>query len=172
MRFHLVITLILTLCISLPYVTAEGRKTGYRMKKTEKKDSGATADSLEMVPGTFMVASQCPTCNNGYKLGQIVFTGFDKNKNSSRESFFIINNTDRTLRRVTLYIDYRTPDGRQLHKRFISLTCDIPAGETRKADIDTWDTQRSFYYEKSTGSHKGGNPFTIIFDPIAYWLQF
>lgn len=159
------------------------QKVGYKMKKAAKKETRKSVSSIEitdslsstddnMASGSFMVASQCPTCNNGYNIGQVVFTGFDKNQNNAKESFFIINNTDRTLTGVAFYIDYRTLDGRQLTKRFIKLDCDIPAGETRKADIRSWDTQRSFYYHKSVPSKRRGNAFDITFDPIAYYLRF
>ena len=159
---------------------SHARKKGYKLstkakQKTEAKATvayGDTVSDAEMVAGSFMVASQCESCNNGYRLNQVIFTGFDKNQSSSKESFFIINNTDRELTGVTLYIDYRTPDGRQLHKQFLKLSCSIPPGETRKADIPSWDTQRSFYYHKSQPSRKGGNPFTVRFDPIAYYLRF
>lgn len=131
------------------------------------------ADTIgEMVEGSFMVASFCENCNNGYRLDQVVFTGFDKTLKNSKESFFIINNTDRVLTGVTLYIDYRTPDGRQLTKRFLKLSCSIPPGETRKADIPTFDTQRSFYYIDSERPKRGGNPFNVKFDPVAFYLQF
>lgn len=147
---------------------AEARKIGYkhssRISGSEKED--------EMVAGSFMVASQCEDCNNGYRLDQVVFSGFDKKKNSSKESFFITNNTDRTLTAVTFYIDYLTPDGRQLHKKYTRLNCHIPPGETRKADLPSWDTQHSFYYHKSEVSPKGGNAFEVVFDPVAYYLSF
>lgn len=174
--------------ITLPFLAAimifisveecSARKRGYRLKTPPKASAARTvitedADTVpEMVSGSFMVASQCSSCNNGYRLEQVVFTGFDKNRSSSKESFFIINNTDRTLTAVNLYIEYLTPDGRQLHKRFLKLSCSIPPGETRKADIPSWDTQRSFHYYKSTGKNKGGNLFMVNFDPVAFWLSF
>lgn len=147
--------------------------------KNSKSLTGINAEEIApedtigyMLPGSFMVASQCEACNRGYRLNQIEFNGFDKLLKNGKESFFITNHTDRTLTGVTLYIDYRTPDGRQLTKRFIKLSCNIPAGETRKADIQTFDTQRSFYYLRSERPKKGGNPFDVIFDPVAYYLQF
>ena len=148
---------------------AEGRRIADRHsakgKVAEEKDE-------EMTAGSFMVASECESCNNGYRLDQVVFSGFDKKLRSSQESFFITNHTDRTLTAVALYIDYLTPDGRQLHKKYYRLVCNIPPGETRKADIRTWDTQNSFYYEKSVPSRGGGSPFTVRFDPVAYYLRY
>ena len=50
---------------------------------------------------------------------------------------------------VTMYVEYLMPDGRQLHKRFVRLVCVIPPGETRMAELQSWDKQKSFYYEGS-----------------------
>lgn len=180
---------IFSIILLLPFFImqpGQARKKGYKLKtETGKVDKNRKSNdisavetidpdttNMEMVAGSFMVASQCENCNNGYRLDQVVFTGFDKNQGNSKESFFIINNTDRILTGVSLYIDYRTLDGRQLHKRFFRLSCNIPAGETRKADIPTWDTQRSFYYHKSKPAKHPGNPFEVIFDPVAYYLRF
>ena len=147
---------------------SEARKVSFRHSV---KDSRSETQE-EMTAGSFMVASQCEDCNNGYTLQQIGFTGFDKPQSSDTESFFITNETDRTMTGVTLYIEYLTPDGRQLHKKFMRLSCDIPPGETRKADIRSWDRQNSFYYIKSRPARNAGNPFDVRFDPIAYYLRF
>ncbi len=184
------IPILLLLSIALP-LTVGARKIGYKVKGTEKSDTRNTkksastitgdinvrditpADTVgDLVEGSFMVASYCETCNNGYRLDQIQFTGFDKTLRSGKESFFIRNITDKVLTGVVLYIDYRTPDGRQLTKRFLKLTCSIPSGETRKVDIPTFDTQHSFYYMDSEHRGRRGNPFKVIFDPVAYYLRF
>lgn len=148
---------------------------GTSARKVSLKLTADKADSKEtsskMARGSFMVSSQCEDCNNGYTLDQIIFSGFDKPGNTSTESFFITNNTDRTLTGVSLYIEYLTPDGRQLHKQFLRLSCNIPPNETRKTDIRSWDTQRSFHYVKSAPSRRSA-PFTVRFDPVAYYLRF
>lgn len=146
---------------------SSARKISYRLSAKETREE----KEEEMTAGSFMVASECENCNNGYRLDQVRFTGFDKAKGSRKESFFITNTTDRTLTSVTLYIEYLTPDGRQLHKKFMKLSCNVPPGETRKADIPSWDTQGSFYYINSAQG-KGGSPFEVRFDPIAYYLRF
>lgn len=147
---------------------ASARKVSLKLTgdKTDRKESNSG-----MVRGSFMVSSQCQDCNNGYTLDQIIFSGFDKPGNSSTESFFITNNTNRTLTGVSLYIEYLTPDGRQLHKQYLRLSCSIPPNETRKTDVRSWDTQRSFHYEKSAASKRSA-PFTVCFDPVAYYLRF
>lgn len=156
--------LMLTLAAAVP----QARKIAYRHSVKDSKQENME----EMTAGSFMVASQCEDCNNGYTLQQIRFTGFDKPQGSDTESFFITNETNRTMTAVTLYIEYLTPDGRQLHKKFLRLSCDIPPGETRKADIRSWDRQNSFYFIKSRPGRNPGNPFDVRFDPIAYYLRF
>lgn len=173
----------LLLVLSLAAAPGAARKISLKLKagnkktdtaQTMKTESGQamTAESgLTLRRGSFMVASQCEDCNNGYTISQIGFSGFDKPGSSSMESFFITNHTDRTMSGVTLYIEYLTPDGRQLHKRYVKLDCNIPAGETRKCDIRSWDTQRSFHYELSAASRRS-SPFTVRFDPVAFYLRF
>lgn len=164
--------IVLLLALLFPCVTMTPRKTSLRLSSKESRADKEEDKEEEMTAGSFMVASQCEDCNNGYRIDQIAFSGYDKKISSSSESFFITNNTDRTLTAVTLYIEYLTPDGRQLHKRFYKLGCNIPAGETRKADIKSWDTQHSFYFVKSTPAKGKGAPFTVKFDPIAFYLRF
>lgn len=163
--------LLIPAILLLPLFSVGARKTGYKLN-VDKHQSKSDNEEEQMAKGSFMVASQCADCNKGYNLSQITFTGFDKPQQSASETFFITNGTDRTLSGVNLYIDYRTPDGRQLHKRFLRLVCNIPPGETRAAEIDSWDMQKSFFFEKSVPSKKGGNPFTVYFDPVAYYLRF
>ena len=166
MDIFIFLSFLFLLSLSLP---SEARKVSLNLSASETKEE---QEEQEMTAGSFMVASQCESCNNGYRIDQVTFAGFDKKINSSMESFFITNHTDRTLTAIALYIDYLTPDGRQLHKKYYKLACNIPPGETRKADIKSWDTQHSFYYVKSAPPKGGGSPFTVKFDPIAYYLRF
>lgn len=168
---HLTATTLLLAILCTPLST-DARKKGYRLNY-DKREAVAEQKEEAMAKGSFMVASQCTDCNNGYTLQQITFSGYDKPQQSSVETFFITNNTDRTLTGVNLYIDYKMPDGRQLTRRFFRLSCKVPPGETRTAEIPTWDKQRSFVYEKSQASSKHpGTPYTITFDPVAYYLQY
>ncbi|MDE7180207.1 MAG: hypothetical protein K2N88_03300 [Muribaculaceae bacterium] len=168
------------LSLQLASMPCDARRKGYTLKVDTKKGSsrealasGAGDDAEEeMARGSFMVASQCEDCNNGYRLEQVRFSGYDKPRTSAVETFFITNNTDRMLTGISLYIDYRMPDGRQLHKRYYSLRCAVPPGETRMAEIPSWDRQKSFVYERSADSPKRpGTPFTVTFDPVAYYLS-
>lgn len=169
-RFNYLMIITIAVATMFGGNVAEARKKGYKL--TAEKPSRTQSDQEQMSRGSFMVASQCEDCNNGYNIGQIAFSGFDKPQQSSAETFFITNNTNRTMSGVNLYIEYRDEEGRQLHKRFVRLICNIPPGETRMAEITSWDKQKSFYYEQSANSKRGGTPFSVIFDPVAYYLRF
>jgi len=166
MKYSIYILILISVAMSA--MPVEARKTGYRLAVKETKEEKEEA----MTAGSFMVASQCDDCNSGYNIGQIRFSGFDKAQSSNQESFFITNLTDRTMTAISLYIEYLTPDGRQLHKKFFRLACNIPPGETRKADIKSWDTQNSFYFLKSRPGRNAGTPFDVRFDPVAFYLRY
>lgn len=162
--------LICLLCsaVFLAFTPIHGKKTGIRLSV----DKNSSNEDEEMAKGSFMVASQCEDCNNGYRIDQVMLSGYDKPRRSAVETFFITNNTDRPMTGLNLYIEYLTPDGRQLHKRYVRLICDIPPGETRLAEVSSWDRQKSFYFEKSETPKSGGSPYTVIFDPVAFYLRF
>lgn len=149
---------------------ALAKKKGFKLDIP--KETAEENEESQMSLGSFMVASHCKDCNNGYKINQIRFSGYDKPRKSSKETFFITNNTDRIMSGVNLYIDYRTPDGRQLNKRFVRLSCNIPPGETRMVDLESWDKQKAFYYEKSNDGKSGGTPYKVIFDPVSFYLKY
>lgn len=171
-RYRYLIVFLLVFLWSLAIcLVADARKQGYTLKVDKIAES--ELEEEQMSRGSFMVASYCTDCNNGYRLDQISFAGFDKPQNSNYETFFITNHTDRTMSGVNLYVEYMMPDGRQLHKRFLRLTCNIPPGETRSLQLDSWDKQKSFYYQLSTpAAKKQGTPFIVVFDPVAYYLRY
>jgi hypothetical protein len=142
-------------------------------RKVKTKIEVEPTDTLQMERGTFIVsADACESCNNGYSLTQLLLTGYDKPLNSDTETFFVTNNTDCDLTTISIEIEYLTLDSRQLHKRFERIKCDIPAGETRKIDIRTWDRQHSFYYHLSTRPRRQATPYTISITPITITLRF
>ncbi|MDE6027755.1 MAG: hypothetical protein K2G23_06770, partial [Muribaculaceae bacterium] len=107
-----------------------------------------------------------------YSREDIEFSGYDKKLTSSSESFFVTNRSNRTITAIELTIDYLTLDGRQLNKKFHKIQCAIPPGETRMVDVKSWDTQHSFYYEKSAPARAAGTPFTVKFYPSAFYLKY
>lgn len=91
----------------------------------------------------------------------IRFYGFDKTVGSSIESFFIVNGLDSPLVGLEIEITYVDMKGRQLHKRSVTVECDIPAGETKRVDTKSWDTQKSFYFYQSVKPKRQATPFDV-----------
>lgn len=141
-------------------------------KRIKTKIEVDITDTIAMNKGSFVVsADACDTCNHGYELSQIVFSGYDKTISSKTESFFITNTTDCFMESVTIEIEYLTTDSFQLHKRFERIAYPIPAGETRKIDIRTWDKQNSFYYYHSVKPRRQATPFVVRITPLSCVLR-
>lgn len=130
-----------------------------KMKLSVKPE---VADTIAMTEGSLTVCSPCVPCNDGYSIDQAQITGFDKRAEALVESFFITNTTDRRLTGLDFTLSYYTLDGRMLHSRHVEIDCDIPAGQTRKFDIKSFDRQKSFYYHKSQApSRRRATPFRV-----------
>lgn len=106
-----------------------------------------------------------------YSLSDVSFAGYDKPATSTKETIFITNGTDRTLRAVNVSIDYLDANGRQLHSRTVTLEVEIPGGQTRMATFKSWDTQGSFRYAGSRKSRKETYIYTIKLKPLWYRLD-
>lgn len=83
--------------------------------------------------------------------GAIVCSGYDKPNSATRETFFVSNHTADSLdvEGIILTFDYSDMKGRRLHSRRYTLRLHLPAGETRAADVPTWDRNRAFHYFRS-----------------------
>ena len=89
------------------------------------------------------------------------FYGFDKTSGSSSESFFVVNGLGCGITGMKVEITYLDMKGRQLHRREAEFDCDIPAGETRRQDIRTWDIQKAFHFHKSAQPRRQSTPFDV-----------
>ena len=123
----------------------------------------AAADTITpMVEGSITVCAGDALGSVEYDVSQVRITGFDKKADNQKESFFITNTTDRTLTDIDFTINYFTTGNKQLHSRKVELECSVPPGETRKYDIKSFDTQKSFYYHRSQAPvRKQATPFKI-----------
>lgn len=90
-----------------------------------------------------------------------VFSGYEKTLHASRETLFVTNRGDRPIQSLEFTVTYIDSAGRQLHRRTVSLTAAIPAGETRRIDFPTWDTQRSFYSTTGRRPRVAAIPYTV-----------
>ena len=113
-----------------------------------------------------------PVTNAAAELGSVavvpdsdavVLSGYDKTNAATCESFFVTNASDTlTLLRLYLTFDYYDMAGRQLHSRSESVSCLIPAGDTRQLTITSWDRQHSFhYYLSRSPQRKASEPFRV-----------
>lgn len=167
---HTLLLIALAVILTVTGNPASARKKGYTLTTPENSKADVQQEAISR--GSFMVASQCNDCNNGYKLDQISFAGYDKPANSKVETFHITNHTDRVMTGLNMYVEYRDLKGRQLHKRFLRMSCMIPPGETRMAEIPSWDHQKSFRFVSSQDAKRPATPYTVIFDPVAFYLRF
>lgn len=94
------------------------------------------------------------------------FAGYDKGISSSRESFFLINRCPFNINGIAIRINYYDMQSRMLHSRDVTISCDIPAGETRKLDIPTWDTQHTFYYYLGNAPRRVASPYKVTILPL------
>lgn len=78
--------------------------------------------------------------------------GYDKPLRSSRESFFVVNTAGDSIDAFVVTITYFDTQGRMLHRRTQHINTLVPAGETRQISIRSWDTQKAFYYLRSSSS--------------------
>lgn len=165
--------------ISLALPCESARRKGYRFRTplSEAFSIGSKPLISEIPPDSvtirkYFLDDQIITLTSASPMPEgVVFSGFDKKRNNSRESFFIINGSDKPLAGVLLAFEYRTPDGRMLHRRYALISITIPPRETKKVDLQSWDTQRSFYYVKSESESSRGNPFDVTITPLALIIE-
>lgn len=79
----------------------------------------------------------------------VTFAGYDKTVRATKESVFATNRTSRPIVAVMFTIAYYDMSGRMLHKATHRTDIEIPANETRRIDIATWDRQQSFVFHRS-----------------------
>lgn len=99
---------------------------------------------------------------------KLAFLAYDKKAGAGSETFFVDNGSKVTLNAIELEISYFTTSDKLIHKRTVELSQNFPANETRKVDIKSWDTQRSFHYINSVPSTKGSTPYTVKFRVLSF----
>ena len=137
MKVRLFITLIALVATSSAFMSAEAqRTTRSRLKAGHKSENSAAKTEYDTVA---LAADSL----------LFPFSGYEKTLRSSKESFFVTNRSDSTVSRLWLDITYKDMKGRSLDTRSIDLDIDLPAGETRRIDLRSWDRQNVFYYHLS-----------------------
>lgn len=159
--------------MALAMVIGQGAARKVATKSPKAKQAETQVDTARYMAGSFMVASDCKTCNNGYSISQVRFYWFAKASSSDWETFFVENNTDRVLTGVSVYLIYKSMDDKQFHKRFVVFdNLSIPPGESRQVTTRSFDRQHSFYYYESSAGRSGASPFKVTIDPVAIYLRY
>lgn len=98
----------------------------------------------------------------------LAFMAYDKKASASKETFFVDNGSDFDLKSLDLEISYYNESGKLIHKRTVEIEEEFPHKETRKVDISSWDTQKSYHYINSVPSTKGSTPYTVKFRVLSF----
>lgn len=93
--------------------------------------------------------------------GIIRYCGYEKTIRATRETIFIENLTDSVIRQISFNIDYIDTSRRQIHRRHHRQPIEIPPRQTRRIDIPSWDTQKSYYYINGPRPKKSATPYDI-----------
>lgn len=77
----------------------------------------------------------------------LTVSAYDKPLRSLRETFFVTNsNLSDTVTSLRLTFTYHTvADSLMLHRRTVTVPCDIPPGQTRQLYTTAWDRQYTYY---------------------------
>ena len=155
------------------HVEAKKIKNTFKIEKESKKKNDNTDvlkgkminlnDSLS--PLNFENKSEI---QNIYKVS---FAGYEKEAASSKESFLMINPSSYNITAFEVKINYYDLQGRMLHSRIVKEICDLPAGETRRFDIKSWDTQHTYYYHLGNEPKKVSIPYKVSFLPLLIWVE-
>lgn len=154
-----------------PMISAKKIKNSFRIEKDSKKK----AKPAEELPGREITLADSLSLKGDPEVTTLLtqllecgFAGYDKEPNSNNESFILINKSERPIIGYKVRIDYMDMKGRMLHSRTIEEACLVPPGETRRFDIKSWDTQRTYYYYLGNAPKRVATPFQVKFTPISF----
>lgn len=139
--------------------TSTGRKIRTKHSVPKKTEKALAAEDAEQHKSISSYSDSIAFCDSIRPA--IRFYGFDKTISNNNESFFISNGLKEALAGLEIQITYYDMKGRQLHRRTVGIDTKIPAGETLRTDIKSWDTQKSFYFHKSSKPRRQATPFDV-----------
>ena len=140
-----------SLALTLTALDAAAQKTTRRSLKFRAPAEIGQADSvLSSVPDTLKLPG-----------ASIELYGYEKPLRSNKETLHIRNLTGRTVTGVRLEITYLDYKGKELHRRFVDLECDIPPGGTRLLAFPSWDVQKRFYYADGPHPRNRAYPYRV-----------
>lgn len=100
---------------------------------------------------------------------KIEIAGYEKTISDANETFFVTNGTPFHLSaiRVTFVYSYATT-AEQLHEETYDVACDIPAGETRRLMVRTFDRQHQFYYYGGRKPKRPATAYRVKYRILSY----
>ncbi len=158
--------ILLILSILILATTVEARKIKTKHSLPKHSEKSINAERTEQTDSIISVSTDSLTFVEKILPG-IRFYGFDKTVGSSLESFFIVNGLDTDIAAMEVSITYFDMKGRQLHKRNVNIEKEIPAHETVRTDIKSWDSQKSFYFHQSVKPKRQATPFSVKLDLLS-----
>lgn len=158
--------ILMTVLILIPSAQARKIKTKHTVTKYT-----AVSESTEKDASNLTISMDTDSVDFRSRIVPAIrFYGFDKTVTGSQESFFISNALESHVNGMEILITYFDMKGRQLHRRRVSLDCNIPSGETIRTDIKSWDTQKSFYYHRSVKPRRQATPFEVSIELLSVTL--
>lgn len=106
-----------------------------------------------------------PVCDTlrGPECRALQVSGFDKPLRAVRESMFVTNTSADSVAGFGIEITYSDMRGRQLHKASHDVSTEIPAGETRRVEVRSFDRSGLFHYRLSPAGRRAAQatPFDV-----------
>lgn len=106
-----------------------------------------------------------PVCDTvrGDECRALQVSGFEKPLRAMRESMFVTNTSPDTVTGFGIEITYTDTRGRQLHKAAHDVAEEIPAGETRRVEVRSFDRSGLFHYRLSPAPRRAAQatPFDV-----------
>lgn len=140
-----------------------------RKKSANKKDIPFTGREFSLTDTIDSSDSLLLAIDSQLRL--CTFAGYDKEVNSSKESFILLNKSDNLITGFKVRIDYLDMQGRMLHSRSLVQRCVVPPNENRRFDVNSWDTQFTYYYHLGNTPKRVATPFQVKFTPLAFWVE-
>lgn len=168
---------ILTFLAFIFYNPAEAKKIksslviGKETKAKESKERVNQFNGIEFILDTVAGNSDSKEEFLYEELRQIHFAGYEKESNSSKETFLLVNPSPYTVTGFQTRVDYLDMQDRMLHSVVLKEAALVPAGETRKIDVKSWDSQHSYYYYLGNAPRKVATPYKVVFSPISFWIE-
>lgn len=177
MKYYISIFSIIFLSLIFCFENSAGKKIKQSLKVNEKN---LQPGNNQINNNSELETVKCDTVSNVVSpIGTIIsfdpetvkFTGYEKEVNSSKESFILSNKSDLILAGYEIKIVYKDMDDRMLHSRIVTGEIEVLPNESRRIDIDSWDTQHTYYYYRGNEPKKVSTPYKVKIIPLSFKID-